>query len=345
MALMSRNSSIRVVLKMLVVSASIFFAAQPSRTLGQSSPTARSAELEAGIKLVEQHRDFEAVKILKKATSTNKTDSEAWFYLGVAYVGLLDIKEATKSFETAIELAPQFADAHLALSDAYLRQSRLQLAANEAERALSLRPNNPYAHFTHAFTNFRRGSFEDAVTDADLAIKQKSDFAEAYLLKAQALLGRYPGPASTQDEEAKVRNEARYRSAAEPLKVYVGLVRDSENSRIWRDAIDVLSQFSYSDRNDARTGRQVDTKARLISKPEPMYTEQARQYQVEGTVILRVVFASDANVKNIHIAQALPAGLTEQAVKAARRIQFIPATLDGKPVSMWMQLEYNFYLY
>jgi hypothetical protein len=45
------------------------------------------------------------------------------------------------------------------------------------------------------------------------------------------------------------------------------------------------------------------------------------------------------------VLQALPGGLTEAAVRAARAISFVPATKDGKPVSMWMQLEYNFNLY
>jgi len=32
-------------------------------------------------------------------------------------------------------------------------------------------------------------------------------------------------------------------------------------------------------------------------------------------------------------------------VEAARRIKFVPAMKDGKPVSMFMQLEYNFSLF
>jgi hypothetical protein len=38
-------------------------------------------------------------------------------------------------------------------------------------------------------------------------------------------------------------------------------------------------------------------------------------------------------------------GLTEKAVAAARLILFAPATRNGQPVSMYMQLEYNFNLY
>ena len=93
------------------------------------------------------------------------------------------------------------------------------------------------------------------------------------------------------------------------------------------------------------TGRDVTTKARLISKPEPQYTEDARKNQITGTVVLKVVFASNGSVTNIRTVSGLPYGLTERAIAAARQIKFVPATKDGHQVSMWMQLEYNFNLY
>jgi hypothetical protein len=45
------------------------------------------------------------------------------------------------------------------------------------------------------------------------------------------------------------------------------------------------------------------------------------------------------------VVQGLPDGLTERAIEAARKIKFVPASKEGKYVSMWMQLEYNFNLY
>src|SRR6266851_5077858 len=93
------------------------------------------------------------------------------------------------------------------------------------------------------------------------------------------------------------------------------------------------------------TGKEVSSKARLLSKPEPQYTEDARKNQIVGTVVLKVVFASSGQVTNIRTVSGLPYGLTERAIAAARQIKFVPATKDGHQVSMWMQLEYNFNLY
>jgi TonB family protein len=102
---------------------------------------------------------------------------------------------------------------------------------------------------------------------------------------------------------------------------------------------------STADPNRVFTSREVSEKARLTYKPQPSYSEEARQNQIQGTVVLRVVFAANGAVENIKVVSGLPFGLTERAVDAAQRIRFIPATKDGVPVSMWMQLEYNFNLY
>lgn len=93
--------------------------------------------------------------------------------------------------------------------------------------------------------------------------------------------------------------------------------------------------------------RELTARAKVVTKPEPSYTERARQNQITGTVVLRAVFSASGAVENISVMKegSLPDGLTEKAVEAARKIRFIPAIKDGRFVSMWMQLEYNFNLY
>ncbi len=100
-----------------------------------------------------------------------------------------------------------------------------------------------------------------------------------------------------------------------------------------------------NDPNKIYSGNDVSTKARILSKPQPEYTEEARKNQTVGTVVLRAVFTSSGQVTNIRAVSGLPFGLTERAVAAARQIKFEPATKDGRPVSMYIQLEYNFNLY
>lgn len=97
--------------------------------------------------------------------------------------------------------------------------------------------------------------------------------------------------------------------------------------------------------NQTFMGSQVEQRARVLFKPEPTYTEDARRNQITGTVMLRVVFASNGDVVQIRAVHTLPFGLTERAIAAARQIKFVPAVKGGRPVSVFMQLEYNFNLY
>ena len=90
---------------------------------------------------------------------------------------------------------------------------------------------------------------------------------------------------------------------------------------------------------------EVNSKARILSRPEPQYTEEARKNQVSGTVVLRAVFSASGQVTNIRTVSGLPNGLTERAMAAARQIRFAPATKDGHTVSQYIQIEYNFNLY
>jgi protein TonB len=104
------------------------------------------------------------------------------------------------------------------------------------------------------------------------------------------------------------------------------------------------SQTSKTNGEKAFTGKEVETKAFLVKRVEPKYTKDARKHKVEGTVVIRCIFSSTGKVTDIRVITRLPDGLTEKAIEAARLIKFKPATKNGKPVSMWMQLEYNFNL-
>lgn len=118
-----------------------------------------------------------------------------------------------------------------------------------------------------------------------------------------------------------------------------------------RVIVDGLGEPAPAEINAATTDAQVfrfketAPKAVVVTKPEPVYTEAARGNQITGTVVLRCVFSSSGAVNDVRVLKALPYGLTEKAIAAARQIKFIPAVKDGHFVSMYMQLEYNFNLY
>ena len=69
---------------------------------------------------------------------------------------------------------------------------------------------------------------------------------------------------------------------------------------------------------------------RILEKPRPAYTEQARLLRIEGSVLLEVLFTAAGEVKVLRMVRGLDEGLDRNAVQAARRIRFEPAQLDGR---------------
>jgi TonB family protein len=90
---------------------------------------------------------------------------------------------------------------------------------------------------------------------------------------------------------------------------------------------------------------EVSIRARILAKPEPAYTEEARSYRVNGTIIVRAILAFDGKVRGIRVIRGLPHGLNGSAIRAASLIRFEPAMSDNKPVSQSVQLVYGFHTY
>ena len=93
-----------------------------------------------------------------------------------------------------------------------------------------------------------------------------------------------------------------------------------------------------------RVGSKTD-KLKILSKPLAKYTDAARQNQVEGKVLLRIVFLANGKIGSISPISSLPDGLTEQAIAAARYIEFKPAIRNGRAISISKTVEYNFTIY
>src|SRR5246127_4453014 len=71
--------------------------------------------------------------------------------------------------------------------------------------------------------------------------------------------------------------------------------------------------------------------AEILSKPTPIYTEEARSKRIEGEVLLEVVFEASGKLHVVKIVRGLGHGLDDAAVHAAEQIRFKPALKDGQP--------------
>jgi TonB family protein len=316
---------------------------------GQEAPDTR--EREEAIKLYRQHQYSAASDKLKKLVAQNKNDDRAWTYLGLALLNQPKrIKDAAKAFETALKLKPTAAVAHAGLAYSFLNRNKSLDAVREAEAALSSDPNLSDAHYIIGVVRLRTGAMAEALREAEAAVKLDRNFGAAYLLESQALIGSFGENAPpVSGPEGREATRSRYARAATALENYLRLNSQAEEKQTWLEQLETLRFYgaphTSADPEEIVTSKLATTKAHVLRKPEPQYTNDARAAGVIGTVVLRAVFAADGTVQHILVVKSLPYGLTENAIKAARQIKFTPASVEGRAVSMFIQLEYNFYLY
>src|SRR5579864_4456510 len=70
----------------------------------------------------------------------------------------------------------------------------------------------------------------------------------------------------------------------------------------------------------------------IIYKPTPKYTDEARKLNLEGEVLLEVMFAANGELRVNRVVRGLGHGLDEAAVSAANKIKFKPAQRNGAAV-------------
>jgi TonB family protein len=82
----------------------------------------------------------------------------------------------------------------------------------------------------------------------------------------------------------------------------------------------------------------------ILFKPTPAYSQEARRLQVEGEVVLQVVFSASGTLRDLRVVRGLGHGLDEAALSAAEQIRFKPALRDGEPVDTAATLRFLFKL-
>lgn len=70
----------------------------------------------------------------------------------------------------------------------------------------------------------------------------------------------------------------------------------------------------------------------ILYKPRPIYTDEARKLNLEGEVLLEVMFGANGQLRVNRVVQGLGHGLDEAAVTAANKIKFKPAQRNGQAV-------------
>jgi TonB family protein len=82
-----------------------------------------------------------------------------------------------------------------------------------------------------------------------------------------------------------------------------------------------------------------------LRKPDPAYSDWARQAKLQGTVVLWITIDRDGNVACMRNVRPLGLGLDAKALETVRTWKFQPATLGDEPVPVNVMVEVSFKLF
>jgi TonB family protein len=83
----------------------------------------------------------------------------------------------------------------------------------------------------------------------------------------------------------------------------------------------------------------------LVSAPDPEFSDEARRTNFQGVCVVSLIVDAQGNPQRVQVVRHLGMGLDEKAVEAVKQYRFKPATLQGKPVPVEVNIEVNFRIY
>jgi TonB family protein len=79
-------------------------------------------------------------------------------------------------------------------------------------------------------------------------------------------------------------------------------------------------------------------------REEPEYTEDARKAKLNGMIIFLAAIDKEGNLHSLELIRPLGLGLDESAAEKLSQWKYSPATQDGQPVDVRLNIEIHFYL-
>lgn len=232
--------------------------------------------------------------------------------------------KATDEAKRALSLDKDLAEPYLLLAIASRQRGELTDAMRYVKKALERNPAYSDAHYILGLLLFQQKNFAAAEEEASLSIVQGSTFPNAYVLIAQADL------AIGKLEQALDAFEKALRLTPP----------DQEEAHRLTDQIEALKGWI-----DSRASRRDPSyiRPRPLNTPQPRYTDEARTAKIQGTVRLAVLVGEDGSVTSTLVFVGIGFGLDQEALRAAQKLKFKPATKDGKPVPFWqlVLVEFN----
>jgi TonB family protein len=87
------------------------------------------------------------------------------------------------------------------------------------------------------------------------------------------------------------------------------------------------------------------TPPKPVFMPNPEYTDNARKKKINGTVLVAMIVTQEGTVRDAKVVKSLEKGLDQQALATVSTWKFEPATKDGKPVAVHLNIDVSFHIH
>lgn len=294
-----------------------------------------------GIQLFKSQKHKEAISKLKRLNENEKDAYLGYYYLGLAYLNQKKKSKAKKSFKKSVKLNDEFAGARTGLALSYMNEGKFSSAIKHAKLANSLNPTEYLNSYILTVSYRYKMKFQLARESVNKLIELKPTMSEAYLLKLN--LGLPESRADKKSREYKLR--LRERNAT--IVKYLETILKEPNKKLSEEKRNSMKFFlkhyrSVNNYKKASPKSTETTPIKIKSKPQPGFTGRALDAGVTGIVQVMAVFGKDGKIKHTLVIRGLGFGLDERAVKAAKRIKFVPPSRDGKPYGVVKMIQFNF---
>jgi predicted O-linked N-acetylglucosamine transferase (SPINDLY family) len=128
-----------------------------------------------------------AEELYRQLLEAEPGNARVWYLRGAACQALGELAEAVASLQQAIQLRPEFADAHNHLGVTYAQEKRWQEAVASFRQALRYQPERAETHHNLALALLKQEKLEDAVVHFREAVRIEPNFVQARHNLCQAL--------------------------------------------------------------------------------------------------------------------------------------------------------------
>jgi tetratricopeptide (TPR) repeat protein len=116
-----------------------------------------------------------------KAVKINPDFAEAHYRIGGVINDQGDFDAAINSYKVAIKLKPDYAEAYIDMGNALNDQGNLEASIDIYKRAIKIKPNYAEAYYNMGLVLYSKGNLDSAIDSYKQALQIKPDNAEAYI--------------------------------------------------------------------------------------------------------------------------------------------------------------------